>query len=87
VKNAPSPAISCAVNFTNVPSDSISVHSSSMTPPLGLKDLQCFDACSDRPEFVLDRSLKVCRFLAQLLNLHQQVLGRTRIGRRVLRRT
>jgi hypothetical protein len=35
-----------------------------MTPPLGLTDLQFFDACSDRPQFVLDRSLKVCRFLA-----------------------
>jgi hypothetical protein len=35
-----------------------------MTPPFGLKDLQFFEACSDHPEFVIDRSLKGCRVLA-----------------------
>jgi hypothetical protein len=35
-----------------------------MTLPLGLKDLQFFDAGSDCPEFVVDCPLKVCRVLA-----------------------
>jgi len=68
------------VNFTSRSPDITFVHSSSMTPPFGLTNMQLFEESAGRPQLFLDRSLEFFRLLASSLDAHEHVLGLTRGG-------
>jgi hypothetical protein len=64
VRNASPFGSSEYVNFTSWLPGLAFVHSSCMTPPFGLTDVQLFEERLGRPELFLDRSSEFFRLLA-----------------------